>query len=141
MSGYSQSLLAHAHLWVRLAATQFIGCVLASLDAEKLSKLLLNPENCDPDDGYIYSDPIETIRSLILDMVAQLHPDVESEDLFNQIVKNLIFISRHLKIQSNEEGRNVDLLWLVKRLRKSIHAETAQASKSISIVSILSKIL
>ncbi|XP_011495601.1 PREDICTED: small subunit processome component 20 homolog [Ceratosolen solmsi marchali] len=140
---YSQSLLAHPHLWVRLAASQMLGFVLAALNVEKVIHLINNPADCNFDDGYIYSNPIEQLRSLILDSIAQLQPDTDFEELYDQIIKNLIFISKLLTItktdqdDSSEQDENnknsISLLWLLKRLRKCINYEISQAPKSTII--------
>ncbi|XP_012286717.1 small subunit processome component 20 homolog [Orussus abietinus] len=143
---HSQSLLAHPHLWVRLASTQMIGFILAALDVKRVVELLENPEKCTLDDGYMYSDPMNTIKTLSLDLIAQLHPDMMCDEFADQVVKNLIFISRLLrsvkpkledtKETSNEDEHNasyVSLIWFVKRLRKAVNMEVAQAPKSISV--------
>lgn len=100
----------------------------------------------------MYSDPIETLRSLSLDLAAQLQPDMEFEELADQVVKNLVFVARVLKslkidnraeskkneeITTNEElGNNVDIsiLWLLRRMRKCVNIEVTQAPKSASVV-------
>jgi U3 small nucleolar RNA-associated protein 20 len=137
--------LAHPHLWVRLAASQLLGFIIAALDVDKIISLINNRENCDCHDGYIYSDPIEQLRSLILDSAAQLQPDTEFEELYDQIIKNLIFIARLLKISNvnsdnsckeNENNKHdITLLWLLKRLRKCINLEITQAPRSTIVVS------
>ncbi|KZC04815.1 Small subunit processome component 20 like protein, partial [Dufourea novaeangliae] len=94
---YSQSLLAHPHTWVRLTASQMIGFILAVLDVDKVIDLLKNPEKCETETGYMYSDPAATIKSLTLDLVGQLQPDMVFEELSEQSIKNLICIARILK--------------------------------------------
>ncbi|CAK9797535.1 Small subunit processome component 20 homolog [Anthophora quadrimaculata] len=144
---YSQSLLAHPHSWVRLAASQMIGFILATLDVDKIIDLLENPEKCETEISYIYHDPITTIKSLTLDLIAQLQPDLMLEDLGDQSVKNLIFIARILKsvksVNSNSDNQEeaikdtekyqLSLPWLVRKLRKSVNVEIAQAPKSITV--------
>ncbi|XP_043287121.1 small subunit processome component 20 homolog [Venturia canescens] len=152
LAEYSQSLLAHPHLWVRLAATQLIGFVLAGLNEQKILHLLENPKDVVNENGYLYSDPIETLRSLSLDLAAQLQPDMEFEELADQVVKNLVFVARvmkSLKIESsdarkrkdesapeNEEpahNADISILWLLRRLRKYVNIEITQAPKSTSV--------
>ncbi|KYM75651.1 Small subunit processome component 20 like protein [Atta colombica] len=144
---YSQSLLAHPHLWVRLAAAQMIGFILTTLDVDKIVELINNPDNDKIYEGYMYSKPVETVKSLILDLVAQLYPDMTFEQLADQVVKNLIFIAKILKsitgtIAKNNEkddgnkaknSNNLSFLWLIRRLRKVVNIEITQAPKSTSV--------
>ena len=139
--------MAHPHLWVRQAAAQLLGFILAAVDVEKIILLLENPsESNDEEDGFIYADPKAKLRSLILDSVAQLLPDTEFEELYNEVVKNLVFIARLLKITSSEGkqsisngdeevSKDISLLWLTKKLRKCINLEISQAPKSTLVVS------
>ncbi|XP_072743036.1 small subunit processome component 20 homolog [Anoplolepis gracilipes] len=142
---YSQSLLSHPHFWVRLAAAQFIGFVLTALDVDKVVELLNNSGNDKVQEGYIYSNPVDTFRSLILDLIAQLYPDMTFEELADQVVKNLIFIAKILKSikisdaqctkqdDENIAKDNLSLFWLIRRLRKAVNVEITQAPKSISV--------
>lgn len=140
-------MLAHPHLWVRLAAAQLIGFILAALDIDKVEELLNNPESDRVHEGYIYSKPVDTLRSLSLDLVAQLYPDMTFEQLADQVVKNLIFIAKILKSVSGsivkndekddgkaENSNNLSFLWLIRRLRKAVNIEITQVPKSTSVV-------
>ena len=141
-------MLAHPHMWVRLAASQQIGFILAVLDIDKIVDLLENPEKCEAETSYMYSDPTAIIKSLSLDLIAQLQPDMILEELVNQTVKNLIFIARILKSvkqinttatdrvdeTEDKDKKKLSLLWLVRRLRKSVNIEIVQAPKSITVV-------
>jgi len=142
-------LLAHPHLWVRLAAAQLIGFILAALDVDKIVELLNNPESDRVHEGYIYSKPVDTLKSLILDLVAQLYPDMTFEQLTDQVVKNLIFIAKILKSITESTGKkdkqyenkvdeknsnNLSFPWLIRRLRKAVNIEITQAPKSTSVV-------
>ena len=147
VSVQSQSLLGHPHLWVRLAASQLLGFILAALDTEKVERLLKNPDES-LDSGYIYSDPVDTLRSLTLDLIAQLYPDMTLEDLSDQVIKNLVFIAKLLKStdtkdKESEEIPNetdkinkLSLFWLVKKMRKIVNVEVSQSPKSTCVVSI-----
>ncbi|XP_043248533.1 small subunit processome component 20 homolog [Colletes gigas] len=144
---YSQFLLAHPHTWVRLAASQMIGFVLAALDIDKIIDLLENPGKCETETGYMCSEPDVIIRSLTLDLIAQLQPDTTFEELTDQTIKNLIFIARILKsvktsgfepIEGSDQVKGKDknqlsLPWLVRRLRKAVNIEITQAPKSITV--------
>jgi len=142
-------LLAHPHIWVRLAAAQLIGFILTSLDVDKVAEFLNNPVNGEQE-NYVYSRSTDTLKSLILDLMAQLYPDMTFEALTDQVVKNLIFIAKILKSikgtavkddkEDNESkdknSNNLSLLWLIRRLRKAVNIEIIQAPKSTSVVRI-----
>ncbi|XP_058805534.1 small subunit processome component 20 homolog [Phymastichus coffea] len=145
---HSQSLLGHSHLWVRLAAAQFLGFILASLDIDKIIRLLNNPAETESEEGFIYYNPVEKLKSLILDFTSQLQPDVQIpgiDEFYDQVIKNLVFIARLLKISSpkqkeqenedneNDGGNQLTLLWLMKKLRKSINFEVSTAPKSTEV--------
>jgi len=147
--------LAHPHIWVRLAAAQLIGFILTSLDVDKVTEFLNNPVNGEAQENYVYSRSTDTLKSLILDLMAQLYPDMMFEALTDQVVKNLIFIAKILKSikgtavkddkeandkEANESkeknSNNLSLLWLIRRLRKAVNIEIIQAPKSTSVVRI-----
>ncbi|KAK0177605.1 hypothetical protein PV328_001642 [Microctonus aethiopoides] len=160
LAEYSQSLLGHPHLWVRLAATQQIGFILATIDEEKIMNILkdyelkngndekLNDNDETENKGYIYSNPVATLRSLTLDLLAQLQPGMEFEELANQVVKNLVFIARVIKSSTWNADESVNktdndgttlapnglsILWLVKRIRKCINVEITQNPNSTAV--------
>ena len=149
LSVQSQTLLAHPHLWVRLEASKFLGFILSALDTKRVEHLLKNPDDA-PESGYIYSDPVNTLRSLTLDLIAQLYPDMTLEELSDEIVKNLAFIARLLQSLDVEsvkigESQNVpnetdknnmfSFYWMVKKMRKIVNLEVTQSPKSTSVVS------
>lgn len=115
-------------------------------------ELLNNPEDDKVHEGYMYSKPADTLKSLILDLVAQLYPDMTFEQLADQVVKNLIFIAKMLKSvpeftvkndEQNDENKaknnnNLSFPWLIRRLRKAVNIEITQAPKSTSVVRISS---
>lgn len=132
---------------------------MTALDVDKIVELLHNPENDEEhQEGYIYSNPVDTLKSLILDLIAQLYPDMTFEELADQVVKNLIFIAKILKSMKKsgvqcdkqddkntaKDNNNLSLSWLIRRLRKAVNVEITQAPKSTSVVRIyfyLSEIL
>lgn len=126
-----------------------IGFILAAIDTEKVAAILENPDECSTRKGFIYADPIPTIKSLALDMAAQLQPDLVFEDLVDQVVKNLVFIARVVKSVGAKDGKKsnayenkeydndrISLFWLVKRMRKVVNVEVTQSPKSTTMVSL-----
>lgn len=77
-----QTLLAYPHDWVRLGAAQFLGYVLSTLDIDHLTKLIICDE---PDDGYLCNDPVNSVKSLTLDLCDQLQPKNIKSDLAEQV--------------------------------------------------------
>lgn len=141
--------MGYPHIWVRLAAAQLIGFILATLDIDKTIKLLNNSQDDQLQQDGVYSKSVYTLKSLILDLVAQLYPDMTFEELADQVVKNLIFIVKILKSfeectvkdkkrdnENKTNDLNVSLSWFIRRLRKVINVEITQAPKSISVVRI-----
>ncbi|KAG5868691.1 hypothetical protein JTB14_031637 [Gonioctena quinquepunctata] len=132
VSAHAQSLLSYPHDWVRLAAAQFLGYVLSTIDIEKLANLVLSNESSD--DGYLFSDPIKSLKSLTLDLCDQLQPSGIKSDLAEQVIKNLIFVAKvlqHIPIENGEDGNKLNLLWLAKRLRKIVNTEIVENSSCI----------
>lgn len=98
----------------------------------------------------MYSKPVDTLKSLVLDLVAQLYPDMTFEQLADQVVKNLIFVAKILKSvpgnlstvkndeQDNgskvENSNNLSFPWLIRRLRRAVNVEITQSPKSTSVV-------
>lgn len=126
---------------------KLIGFILAALDVDKVVELLNNSDSDPVHEGYMYSKPIDTLKSLILDLVAQLYPDMTFEQLADEVVRNLIFIAKMLKSitrpaknddQDNgnkmNDSNNLSFHWLIRRLRKAVNIEITQAPKSTSVV-------
>lgn len=132
LATYVQTLLAHPHEWVRLAAAQFLGFVVASIDVDRLTELIIT--NNTNEVGYLYSDPRNSVKSLTLDLCSQLQPGNIREDFAQQIIKILVFIARVLEkipITSEEDDSpKLNLLWLTKRMRKIVNTEIVLASTS-----------
>ncbi|CAG9859449.1 unnamed protein product [Phyllotreta striolata] len=122
-----QSLLAYPHDWVRLSAAQFLGYVLHSIDADRLSNLIVSNEESE---GYLARDPVNAVKSLTLDLCDQLQfVDIKS-DLAEQVVKNLVFIAKVLQNVPVAENKP-NLLWLTKRMRKIVNTEIVENASSI----------
>lgn len=127
-----QTLLSYPHEWVRLAAAQFLGYVLTALDVAHLSSLIFSGQS--NDHGYLSTDPVNSIKSLALDLCDQLQPTGIKSDMAEQVIKNLIFVARVLQnvpIESNYKESNINLLWLTKRMRKIVNTEVVENPSSI----------
>ncbi|XP_030763250.1 small subunit processome component 20 homolog [Sitophilus oryzae] len=123
-----QTLLGYPHEWVRLSSAQFLGYILSSMDIDHLSMLLLNNES---EQGYLCGDPENYIKALTLDLCDQLQPGKVNSDLAEQVIKNLVFISRVLQKVPETSNKKINLLWLTKLMRKIINLEVIKDSSSI----------
>lgn len=81
------SLLAHPHEWVRLAAAQLLGHVFSSLNARKVAVAVASRHHCISREecGYFYHDTRQRIKSLVLDLCAQLQPSDVGAELVEQV--------------------------------------------------------
>lgn len=130
LATHVQTLLAHPHEWVRLAAAQFLGFVVSSVDVDHLAELITTNHT---EEGYLYSDPRNGVESLTLDLCSQLQPGSIREEFAQQIIKILIFLARVLeKVPLDSEGDSpkLNLLWLTKRMRKIVNTEIVLAATS-----------
>lgn len=117
---------------------------MTDLDIDKVTRLFNSPDECDANDGYMYANPVETLRSLTLDLTGQLQTEVSFEQLTDQVVRNLIFIAKilHSIGSRNDETNETDvkntnelsLLWLMRKLRKAVNVEVTQTPKSTNVV-------
>lgn len=72
-----KALLAHPHAWVRLRATKVLGHVVSVVAPEELDALLSG--KTESDRGFVYCDPEESLKSLLLDLCAQYTPNISKE--------------------------------------------------------------
>lgn len=131
LAAHVQTLLAHPHEWVRLAAAQFLGFVVASIDIDHLAELIVT--NSSDGEGYLYSDPRNNVESLTLDLCSQLQPGGIREEFAQQVVKILVFIARVLEKVPTDNTVKLNLLWLTKRMRKIVNTEVVLASTSTTL--------
>lgn len=153
----SQKLLAYEHVWVRLNAAKAIDIILSRLDVERVQQTLVAGRTSVQDEDetgeshmdFIYSNPRQQLKSLCLDLCAQLLPEVTDAEMAAQVTKNLLYIANFLKVvtlekqvKANEEDEDgvgeakaINLLWLIRRMRYVVHAEVAKAPHSTVLVS------
>lgn len=152
----SQKLLAHEHNWVRLNALKTLQIIIKHIDPDDINNIFANGE-CQPAHlSYIYADPEQALKSLTLDLCAQLIPAQTDSEMASEVTKILLFVANMLKgirfeqpfeadNQEDEEDvefteskfkskRMLNLPWLLRRLRYVIHAEVAKAPQSIILV-------
>lgn len=149
-------LLSHEHEWVRLGAAQFLGFVFGSLDPKKLAfKACRRIDNEDDENynGYGFLNSPGKLRSLILDLSAQLQPVEISNDFVEQVVKDLVYLARVLKYieekdvaeditftseqqMSDDEEQpksKLSLVWMIRRMRRISNNEIIHSPQSTTL--------
>ena len=167
-----QKLLAYEHAWVRFNAAKVIGQILHSIDFELLRSLLNKgddhnheEEEADADAAahaterlYLYSNPQSEIKSLVLDLCAQLRPDSADAEMAEEVMKNLLIIAVILRdvplLQSgdgvDDEGdggeeaaaegkkrrtlKSLNLIWLIRRVNYIANSEVIHTPHAILLV-------
>jgi len=82
-----QGLLSHPHEWVRLAAAQLLGHIFSSLNVNKVAVAVasrhhsVSRNEC----GYFYRESKQRLKSLVLDLCAQLQPHEVRAELVEQV--------------------------------------------------------
>lgn len=151
----SQKLLAHEHVWVRLNALKILQLILRNVNIEEIHNTLMNRESNENQSNYIYSNPEQELKSLTLDLCAQLIPDQTDAEIAQEATTILLLIANMVKNvpygaadndnddeeESKSVRRKVNLPWLLRRLRYVIHAEVAKSPQSIVLVSLIQPIL
>ena len=141
LTEHCQNLLGHPHEWVRLAAAQFLTTILSSIDASALGEAASKVGDAEDEKlGYFKTDTRQRLKSLTLDLAAQLVPGAEvREELLMQVVKNLVILADVFKdVKPLNEADRTDgicLMWLVRRMRKAVNMEIVKAPTSTLVVS------
>uniref|UniRef100_A0A1A9W7R9 Small subunit processome component 20 homolog n=1 Tax=Glossina brevipalpis TaxID=37001 RepID=A0A1A9W7R9_9MUSC len=159
----SQRLLNHEHIWVRCNAAKTLTQILSTYDYSLIGRKLQNlstNENisnaCKLD--FIYLNPEYDIKSLILDLCAQVIPGDTSQNMIDEIVKILLYVATMLKDvpfilkkEAKENNANdddngnvttkINLNWLLRNIRYLINKELTKAPHSITVRLALFKLL
>lgn len=155
----SQRMLAHEHNWVRCNAAKILSQILSSYDFALIGRKLCQIQSAEDEAkrikmDFIYLNPEYDIKSLVLDLCAQMIPEETAQIMIDEMVKIFLFIATMLRdvpfklkretdaepeeeIQedSKESLTKINLNWLVKNIRFLINKEVAKASHSTAIVS------
>ncbi|KAM3959212.1 small subunit processome component 20 homolog [Aphomia sociella] len=138
-----QALLAYPHSWVRLKAAKVLGAVISIVDSEELDMIV--KKKVETERGFIYYSTVDTIKSLVLDLCAQYTPNV-SKEMTEQVTAVLFLILKLVHSMSSlkltqkqfedeeiEEGRKIDISWILFKLRRAVNVEVAKAPNSENI--------
>lgn len=86
----AHGLLAHPHEWVRLAAAQLLGHIFSSLDANRVAAAVSSHHSVSRQEcGYFYCDTKQRLKSLVLDLCAQLQSCEVGMELVEQVHANI----------------------------------------------------
>ncbi|XP_056016221.1 small subunit processome component 20 homolog [Ostrea edulis] len=135
------SHLGYEHMWVQLASCQLIGLLFAAWTPEEI----IQPHSGSTLHDFIQMDSIRKLESLALDLITQLQSRFLTEDLANQIIKNMVFIAKVAKLLSDKESSKdsaeaansdlknqkcLSLRWLIKKMIREANHEAVNQPKS-----------
>lgn len=148
----SQRLLGHDHNWVRCNAAKLLTHILAHYDYAYVGQQLAGiKKEADTEKllDFIYAQPAQDIKSLVLDLCAQVTPGETAQEMIDELSKILLYVGHMLrdvpfslkqeKDAEEEEGpvNKINLNWLLRNIRFLINKEVAKAPHDTSIVSII----
>lgn len=154
----SQRMLGHEHSWVRCNAATILSHLIGNcLDFGWIARKLSNDKQIEkiPHSGpalnFIYDNPQYDIKSLILDLCAQVVPGETTQTMIDEIIKIFLYMANILKdvtlkkteqspitntqdkLCQDEENdtcnksSTITLTWLIYRLRYLIYCEVSKA--------------
>jgi len=146
MAYESQKLLGYEHDWVRLNSIKILSYVFSHIDCDLIGKLLLKQAEVNETNlTFLHMTPESDLKSLLLDLCAQMIPDQTSESMTEEIMKIFLLAANILKIvplknikKEKEEivevngvdYCSINLNWLVRRMRYIVQAELSKAPHS-----------
>jgi hypothetical protein len=85
-TGIAHSLLAYRHEWVRIAAAELLDNMFRSLDVKKVAAAVSDHHSVSGSEcGYFYHHTKRRLKSLVLDLCAQLQPSDVRAELVEQV--------------------------------------------------------
>ena len=148
--GYTlQLLLGHDHLWVRQECLNLIGALLKTTNFDIMHRIINGEHIMELPREFIYSNPIDELKSLTIDMCAQLIPGETNDEIVSKTIQNLLFIANIIKVihlkyaektdddyeEENNTKNQINLHWLLRRIRYIIHGEVTKAPTCFIFVS------
>lgn len=147
----SMRLLGHEHNWVRCNAAKMLTQILTHYDYAYVGQKLVGIKREEAGDEkaleFIYTHPAQDLKSLVLDLCAQVTPGETAQEMIDELVKLLLYVAHMLRDVpynikqelDNEKSQpstgKVNLHWLVRNIRILINREVTKASHDTSIVS------
>lgn len=152
----SQRLLAHEHNWVRCNAAKILSCIISGFDFGRIGRKLSQIYSAEDDAksinlDFIYLNPEYDIKSLVLDLCAQMIPGETAQSMIDEIVKIFLYIANMLRdvpfkvkreveheeelYDDNKESlTKINLNWLMRNIRFLINKEVSKAPHCTTMV-------
>lgn len=148
----SQRLLGHEHNWVRCNAAKMLTQILAHYDYEFVGQQMVGVKREEDSETksleFIYAQPAQDLKSLVLDLCAQVTPGETAQEMIDELVKILLYVAHMLRdvpfsVKQEPDADQSDpspvgkinLSWLVRNIRILINKEVSKAPHDTSIVS------
>ncbi|XP_062128311.1 small subunit processome component 20 homolog [Drosophila sulfurigaster albostrigata] len=147
-----QRLLAHEHNWVRCNAAKLLTQILAHYDYDYVGQQLVGVKREHKAEAksleFIYAQPAQDLKSLVLDLCAQVTPGETAQEMIDELVKILLYVAHMLRdvpfsIKQEPDADadqsdlppagKINLNWLVRNIRFLINKELAKAPHDTSI--------
>ncbi|KAH8348777.1 hypothetical protein KR084_010993 [Drosophila pseudotakahashii] len=145
----SQRLLGHDHNWVRCNAAKLLTHILAHYDYTYVGQQLSGvkrEEGAEQTLYFIYGQPAEDIKSLVLDLCAQVVPGDTAQEMIDELSKILLYVGHMLRDvpfslkqeknadeEEREPANKINLSWLLRNIRFLINKEVAKAPHATSV--------
>ncbi|XP_034650089.1 LOW QUALITY PROTEIN: small subunit processome component 20 homolog [Drosophila subobscura] len=149
-----QRHLGHEHNWVRCNAAKLLTHLLAHYDYAYVGQQLVGVKREDGEEKsleFIYAQPAQDIKSLVLDLCAQVTPGETAQEMIDELSKILLFVGhmlrdvpfslkqeKDLEAQEDEEElerkptNKINLNWLVRNIRFLVNKEVTKAPHDTS---------
>ncbi|ALC42798.1 CG4554 [Drosophila busckii] len=152
----SQRLLGHEHNWVRCNAAKLLVHILAHYDYEYVGQQLVGIKQEHNDLKplqFIYAQPDHDIKSLVLDMCAQVTPGDTAKEMIDELTKFLLYVAHMLRnlpfVSKNDKKMNekkikgpenqeqyvskLNLNWLMRNICNLINKEMSKAQHDTTV--------
>ncbi|XP_017079026.1 small subunit processome component 20 homolog [Drosophila eugracilis] len=143
----SQRLLGHDHNWVRCNAAKILTHILAHFDYAYVGQQLSGikkEEGTEKTLYFIYAQPADDIKSLVLDLCAQFTPGETVQEMIDELSKILLYVGQMLRdvpfslkqekdAEESDQINKINLKWLLRNIRFLINKELAKAPHDTSM--------
>ncbi|EDW32390.1 GL10453 [Drosophila persimilis] len=147
-----QRLLGHEHNWVRCNAAKLLTHLLAHYDYVYVGQQLVGVKREDGEAkplDFIYAQPAQDIKSLVLDLCAQVTPGETAQEMIDELSKIFLYVGHMLRdvpfslkqeketeeeTEERERGpaNKINLNWLVRNIRFLVNKEVTKAPHDTS---------
>ncbi|XP_064596875.1 small subunit processome component 20 homolog [Liolophura sinensis] len=139
--------LTYDHMWVRYVSCQLIGLLFSAWSPDELVSAVTTPQETEE---YLLNNTLSKLSTLATDLCSQLQSTLLDQDLAEQVIKNMVFITRTAKLitstvkqktekdeiedtdESSVKGDKSSVLslrWLVKKMVREANHETINQPK------------